>query len=243
MGLQQISAQENIKQPAFFKSLNYQVRAHYGLGGSTPVNIPVEIRKINSYNPALNLGLEANATKWFETNKSWGLRLGLKFETKGMKTQAEVLNYYTQISYNQAEIDGYFTGEVTTNVKNSYLTIPVLAVYQLSNKWRLYSGFYFSAAIDTSFNGYVSNGYLKQNNIEQTKINFDSNNKAPYDFSKDVNKFQWGIQAGAEWVLNHHFILFPEITYGINGLMNNDFKAITFKMHQLYLNLGFGYQF
>ena len=40
-----------------------------------------------------------------------------------------------------------------------------------------------------------------------------------------------------------HFILFPELNYGINGIFKSEFKSISFALHNIYLNLGFGYKF
>ena len=72
---------------------------------------------------------------------------------------------------------------------------------------------------------------------------FSEGSTAIYNFSNELRKFQWGTQLGAEWFINDHFILFPEFTYGINGLMNKDFNSISFSLHNISLNMGFGYKF
>lgn len=59
--------------------------------------MPAEIRKIESYNPTLQLGIGVNATKWLNDKREFGIRVGLNVEGRGMKTQAKVKNYYTQI--------------------------------------------------------------------------------------------------------------------------------------------------
>ena len=56
-------AQENENGNFFTRDMEYQVKANFSIGGSTPLGIPREIRKINHYNPTLVLGLEADATK------------------------------------------------------------------------------------------------------------------------------------------------------------------------------------
>jgi len=227
----------------FTQNIDYQVRAHFSIGGSAPLGLPREIRRIDSYNPGLQLGLEANATKWLTQDKQWGLRLGLRFENKGMKTEANVTDYLTQINYEGAEIRGYYTGQVETNVKNTYLTVPVTAVYKINDNWNIYGGLYLSALIDKRFDGYVSDGEFRKNTPIGEKISFLDGSKADYDFSDEVRKFQWGTQVGAEWKMNKHFFLLGELSYGFNGVLNSDFDAISFSMHNIYLNLGFGYQF
>ncbi|AKH94153.1 PorT family protein [Elizabethkingia anophelis] len=241
---QQTETTTSASKPNFFNTdIDYQVRANYSIGGSAPMGMPREIRKIESYNPTLALGLEANATKWVSLDRKWGIRVGVRVEGKGMKTKAEVKNYLTEIKQDNSKVRGYYTGKVQTTVKNSYITVPVSAVYRLSDKWNLYGGLYFSGLIDKNFDGYVSDGYLRQNTPTGPKITFSEGSTATYDFSNEVRKFQWGLQLGAEWSMNKHFVLFPEFTYGINGLLNKNFDAISFSMHNVYLNMGFGYKF
>ena len=191
----------------------------------------------------MQLGVKANVTKWLTDEHKWGVRTGIRIEGKGMKTDARVRDYVTQINYNGAQVKGNFTGDVKTQVRNTYLTVPVLATYNVNSSWNVYGGLYFSAVIDKTFDGYVYDGYLRQTDPTGQKLIFEDGKKADYDFSNDVRKFQWGTQVGAEWKMNEHFFLFGDVTYGFNGVLNKDFDAISFSMHNIYLNLGFGYQF
>lgn len=231
------------KEHFFNKNIDYQVRTQFSIGGTAPLGIPREIRKIQSYNPTLQLGVEANATKWFSNQKDFGLRIGVRFEGQGMKTRARVKDYRTEINYNGALVKGHFTGKVKTNIRNTYITLPVLAVYNLNSNFNLYGGVYFSGLIDKTFNGKVSDGYLRQGDPTGQKILFDNEKTADYDFSEEVRRFQWGTQVGGEYKMNDHFRLFADMTYGFNGVMKSDFDAISFSMHNIHLNLGFGYKF
>ncbi|MGG5576572.1 porin family protein [Myroides sp. C15-4] len=234
---------EQKKQHFFNHNVTYQVRSQFSIGGAAPLGLPREIRKVKSYNPTLQLGMEANMTKWLSDEHKWGIRLGIRVEGKGMKTDARVKDYLTEINYNGAYVKGHFTGDVKTEIRNTYLTFPVLATYNINEQWNVYGGLYFSTAIDQSFDGYVYDGYLRQNNPTGQKLIFEDGKKADYDFSNHVNKFQWGTQIGAEWKVNQNFFLFGDVTYGFNGLLDKNFDAISFSMHNIYLNLGFGYQF
>ena len=230
-------AQENENGNFFTRDMEYQVKANFSIG------IPREIRKINHYNPTLVLGLEADATKWVSDNKKWGIRVGIRTEGKGMKTEAVVKSYFTEVIQNDEKIKGYFTGTVETDIKNTYVTMPVSVVYKVSPRWKLYGGLYASILVDKNFSGYVSDGYLRQDTPIGTKVVFENGTKANYNFSNDLRLFQWGGQLGAEWHLNKHFILFPELNYGINGIFKSEFKSISFALHNIYFNLGFGYKF
>lgn len=237
-----VEVQSNI--PGFFTtSMDYSIRAQFSIGGSSPLGLPREIRKIESYNPTLQMGLEANATKWLSDEQKWGVRLGVRVEGKGMKTMASVKGYLTEVIQDNQAIRGYYTGKVHTTVKNTYVTLPISLVYKVNKSWNIYGGLYFSGLIDQHFDGYVTEGYLRQNVPNGTKIDFEDGARADFDFSDEVNNFQWGTQIGGEWKMNKNFRLFAEGTYGINPVLNKDFEAISFSMHNIYLNLGFGYQF
>lgn len=228
----------------FFNTrMDYQVRAFFNIGGTAPLGLPREIRKVNSYNPRLQLGLGAYFTKWFKAEQ-WGIRAGVEIESKGMETRAGVKNYLTEIQNEGASVRGYFTGSVKTKVNNTYVSIPVLVVYKLSPRWNLYGGFYGAMLIDKEFNGTVTDGHFKQGDPTGTQLNFEDGSSAPYDFKTEQRFFQWGTKMGAEWSLNNkHFKLFPELNYDINGLFHSGFDSISFSMHNIYLSLGFGYQF
>ncbi len=236
--------QDNKQVSHFFNTLiNYQVRAHFSIGGSAPLGMPRTIRKIEHYNPKLQLGLALNATKWLQKNRQWGIRVGVAVESKGMETEARVKNYRTQIRQDHAEVSGYFYGLVKTEVKNTYVTVPLNVVYNFSKQWNFYGGFYFSFAIDRRFRGNVSEGYLRQGAPTGPKLIFENGSRAPYDFSKEVNIFQWGTQLGAAWELHDRFFLFFETNYGITPILAPDFTAVSFSLHNIYLDLGFGYRF
>lgn len=241
--IENIQVTQNNFKDFFVKDMDYQVRAQFSIGGASPLGLPREIRSLDSYNPTLQLGLEANATKWITEDQKWGVRIGVRFEGKGMKTDATVKNYLIEVKGNDGPNRGYFTGKVHTNVKNTYVTFPISAVYNLSKKWNIYGGVYFSGLIDKNFTGNVSKGYLRDNAPTGLKINFEGDAFADYDYSEEVNRFQWGTQVGGEWKMNNHFKLFADMTYGLNRVLDKDFEAISFSMHNIYLNLGFGYKF
>lgn len=237
--------QDLSKARRFFKeNTDYQLRAYFGIGGSTPLSMPKEIREIKGYNPGLQLGLEANGTKWVGPSKDWGIRLGISVEGRGMRTKARTKNYITEIIQGNSKIRGYYTGQVRTHVQNTYATIPVSLVYSLNDRWNLYGGVYVSFAIDKQFDGAVSHGYLRKDTPVGEKISFTEDGEAKYDFSDEVQTTIWGFKFGAEWQLkNNRFKLFPEINYAVNGVLQDDFDAISFNLHNIYLDLGFAYQF
>lgn len=234
----------NGKKNFFNTNIEYQVKAQFSIGGASPLGMPAQIRKIESYNPTLQLGLGVNATKWFNDKQKLGLRIGLVFEGRGMETQAKVKNYYTQIEDDTgAQTRGYFTGRVKTNMKNSYITFPVSLVWNASNAWNFYAGFYFSGLIDRSFSGYIYEGNFREGTPVGELTVFENTARGIYDFSDDLSRFQWGNQLGAEFKVNKSFRVFVDMTMANNQVFKNSFEAISFKMYNIYANIGFAYKF
>nr|WP_302829297.1 porin family protein [uncultured Bacteroides sp.] len=232
--------------------LEYEVKAGINIGGTAPLPLPKEIRSINSYSPNTCFAIEGNVIKWLDKKEKWGIILGLRVETKGMETKARVKNYGMEIigitqnpdgSTDYRKTKGNWTGMVQTKYSGSFFSIPLLAAYKVSQRVRLQAGPYFSFATSNTFDGYVYEGYLRENGPTGNKVQFKGDSTAPYDFSDDLRKFQWGIQAGVNWRAFKHLTVSGDLTWGLNDIFKKDFKTITFPMYPIYLNIGFGYAF
>lgn len=161
-----------------------------------------------------------------------------------MTTEATVKNYGMKIiNTNGGELEGLWTGGVKTKVKNSYLTVPVLANYKISKRWKLVAGPYFSYLLEGDFSGHVYEGHLRTPDQTGSRVDFTDESIATYDFSDDLRKFQWGIQLGGEWKAFKHLNVYADLTWGLNDIFKKDFDTISFAMYPIYLNIGFGYSF
>lgn len=221
------------------KGLHYSIKAGFNIGGTSPLPLPEEIRKLNSYNPTTAIAIEGDVTKLFNTK--WGITVGLRLETKGMKTDASVKNYYMEmIADDGGEMKGYWTGNVKTKVRNTYLSLPILANYQISKRWEIKAGPYFSYVTDSEFTGSAYDGYIRDENPTGEKIDVGH---AYYDFSSDIRKFQYGGQLGTSWKAFSHLSVYADLIWGLNSIFNKDFTAVTFDMYPIYANLGFAYLF
>lgn len=228
---------------SYLNGLEYQVRAGVNIGGTSPMPLPKEIRSIEGYNPTLSISLEGNVLKWIDKGKKYGVILGLRLENKGMKTRARVKNYGMEIIDGNSSVKGNWTGEVKTTFQGSYLSIPLLAAFQVAPRVKLSAGPYFSFLTDGEFSGRVQNGYLRQGDPTGTKVEFKDGKEAAYDFSDNLRSFQMGAQAGAEWRAFKHLNVYADLTWGLSNIFEKDFKTISFKMYPIYLNVGFGYAF
>lgn len=229
---------------AYLRGLEYQVKAGFNIGGTAPIPLPPEIRSIKSYSPNIALAISGEVTKWMGVKKRWGLAIALKLENKSMTTKADVKNYGMQIIGEGGEIvDGMWTGGVKTKVRNSYISLPVLATCKLSERWNMKLGPYISYLIDGEFSGYVFEGYLRSGDPTGDKVEFSGGKIANYNFSSHLRRFQWGAQLGAEWRAFKHLNVYGDLTWGLNGIFKKDFTTVKFAMYPIYLNVGFGYMF
>lgn len=224
--------------------LEYSIRAGFNIGGTSPIPLPEEIRSIDSYNPGIAISIEGRATKWLDSEKKWGVTVGIRLESRNMETKAGVKNYGMEIiNTNGGKLGGLWTGGVQTKVNNSYLTVPILANYKISKRWTLSAGPYVSYLIDGGFSGYVYDGHLRTPDESGSRVDFSGDNIATYDFSNDLRNFQWGVQAGGEWKAFKHLTVYADLNWGLNNIFQKDFKTISFNMYPIYLNVGFGYAF
>ena len=224
---------------AALKGWNVRLGAGYNLGGTAPLPLPVEIRGIEGFNPGLNLSLKGSAEKMFGKS-DWGLRFGIELETKGMTTNADTKNYYMEVANGDGIVSGYWTGKVETKVKNTYLSIPVVALYNINDRWNVSAGAYASFLLDGEFTGSAYDGYLREGDPTGEKTELDN---AAYDFSGDIRKFQYGVQAGAEYKIYKHLAVFADLKWGLNGIFPSDYSSVTFALYPIYGTLGFTYIF
>ena len=225
------------------KGWEFELKAGLNIGGATPLSFPRSIRHISSYDPKLNGTLEGTATKWFGEEHKWGVAAGVKIEAMRMSTGARVKNYHTEIIQDGDRVAGYYTGYDKTNYSSTNITIPITANYRFNDRWKVRAGMFFSYRLDGEFNGYVSDGYLRNGTPVGEKVTFTDGSSANYNFDDDLRRFNWGAEIGGTWNAYRHFFLFGDLSYTFNNIFKSDFKTVTFTLHPLYFNLGFGYRF
>lgn len=226
---------------AALKGWHIRLSAGYNIGGTAPLPLPREIRGIESYNPGLNLAIEGTVEKMFGKG-NWGLRWGVRLDTKGMTTKAETKNYHMEAwdTEGSGQIVGAFTGKVKTSVKNTYVTVPVLAVYRINKRWNVSAGAYASYLLDGEFTGQAYDGYIRDQDPTGEKTDVT---RAEYDFSNDMRKFNWGLQAGGEYKAYKHLAVFANLQWAMNGIFPSDYGSVTFALYPIYGTLGFTYLF
>lgn len=218
----------------------FRVDAEVGtkIGGASPLGLPVEIRKINGFKPALPFFVGVKVA--YGIDDKWGVRSGLIFEGKGMKTEATVKGYKTSFNADEdpsQNVRGYYYGDITTNVENLYFTIPVMATYQLNPSWSLQAGPYVSMAVQRKFYGMATDGYIRDEEPTGEKVGIVD---AAYDFKSQIRKVDVGMSVAGKYDFAKRYYATAQFDYGFNSIMKTGFESISFNMHNIFMNIGVG---
>lgn len=221
--------------------MGYVVRAGFVLGGTTPLPLPKDIRKINEFAPKGGFSLGIDGYKYFNTR--WGLSAGLRFFMQGMRTGAEVKNYNMAIVMGEDVVEGRFTGTDITETRMTGFTIPVTATYRVGARWTFNLGPYVSYWIYRDFDGEVFDGYLREGSPVGQKITIGTDNPASYDFSDNMRHFSWGMEFCADFRIKKHLNVFGLLDWGMNDVFKSDFETVTFSLFPLYATFGMAYYY
>lgn len=238
-----LSVTQAFGRTSFFSpnTFEYEINAGLNIGGATPLPIPAEIRKIESFDPDMNLSIGLRAIKMVDTK--WGVSAAIRFELKGMETKASVKDYGMEIIQDDSRVSGRWTGKVQTAYHTRLLTIPITAVYRFNPKWQINFGPYLGIAMRNSFHGYVYEGYLREGDPTGEKAVFEGDARATYDFSDELRTLHFGLELGGRWKASNHLSVNAHLSWGLNDIFKSSFKTVTFDMYPIYVNLGFGYIF
>ncbi len=222
--------------------LEVEGRLGYSLGAAAPMGIPATIRKLNSFEltPNILVGIDVR----LPLRSCWGIQSGLHLENKGMNVAITTKGYHMAMVKGGEELEGVYTGRVEQHVKAWMFTLPLQATYRLAERWQLRMGPYLSVLTAKSFDGNVSDGYLRKDNPTGQKIEMghEADERATYDFSTDMRRFQAGLDVGADWQLAQRVGLSADLSWGLTGLMRSSFKTVEQTLYPIYGTISVNYR-
>lgn len=222
---------------------NHEIRVGINLGGTSPLPLPAEIRKVKSFTTGVNPVIGFRSTRWMDKHSPWGISTGLTIDYRGMETSAKVKYWHTDLEVGEGEQTGRFTGsfsgENKTTVKNGYLTIPLQVAYRPFDKWHFHAGAYFSWILTSKFEGSAKDGYIREGGPTGDRITVEN---ATYNFSDELRNVDAGIMAGADWKIAKRISATGELTWGLLPIFPGSFNGVGYKMYNIYLSLGLSYQ-
>lgn len=228
-----LSAQKNEQ-----KTFDLNFRLGVNLGAVAPIPLPEEVRKINSYNPKFNPQMGFNLV--YNLNGRWGIGTGATFDWKGMRVRDEVKYMYTTVTEKDGKaLTGYFVGKNMTNISMTHLTVPIYGRYRFNDKWNIRLGVYASRVLSNTFDGNVTDGYMRVETPTGQKQEID---EATFDFSDDARDYDFGLLGGGEFRLTDRVGIYGDFTYGLVPYFYSGSNPIKFKMRNIYGTLGITYR-
>lgn len=228
------------------KNLDWYLNLGINIGGSMPVPIPEEVRKIKSYNPKINPHIGLSTV--YNLNSKWGIGTEISVGNKGMRVTDEVKYMHTKVlvsdknSQEKREVDGYFVGRNMTNVSLQYLSLSVSGVYSFNEKWEAKLGLYAASVGKTKFTGDVSDGYLRDGEPNGPIVVIEKDNPATFDFSENMRDFDAGIIIGGKYNINDRIGAIVNLNWGLTDIFYRDQNPIEFKMQNIYATFGIAYR-
>ena len=64
-----------------------------------------------------------------------------------------------------------------------------------------------------------------------------------YDMTDDMRNAQFGIMAGADWLILNHFGVYVDLSWGLTGVFHSDFKTIEQTLYPIFGTIGISYKF
>lgn len=216
-------------------------RVGYNIGGTAPLPMPPEIRKLNSYSPRFSPSVGFDMVKNWSSR--WGTLLGVRVENKGMYEDANVKNYYMELVKAGNAISGNFTGDETTYVRQWMVTVP-LAVTLNVRKVMFKFGPYASMVFNHDFSGWAHSGYLRVDDPTGDKVMLgeEEGERGDYDFSDSLRDVQFGMQLGADWQIGRHWGAYADLSWGVTGIFNGRFNTIRQTLYPIYATIGVVYR-
>lgn len=213
------------------------------LGATMPNYLSREIRGIDAYWIQFAPQLGYNVSYRFADR--WSAESGIGIDIKGMGVRDRVKYMYTDVDMDGSSIKGYFTGRNQTEVKISYITIPLRVAFDLNSTWRLRAGGYVSYRSSSEFSGTVWDGYLRETAnkdiINGNDIEIKEKDIATFDFGKEMRDFDFGLSLGFDHQFNRRFGLYTDFTYGLTTVFPSSFTGIDMKMRNIYVQVGMSY--
>lgn len=228
------------------KNLDWYLNIGINIGGSMPVPIPEEVRKIKSYNPKINPHIGLSTV--YNLNDKWGIGTEISIGNKGMRVTDEVKYMHTKVlvsdknSQEKREVDGYFVGRNMTNVSLQYLSLSISGVYSFNEKWEAKLGLYAASVGKTKFTGDVSDGYLRDGEPNGPIVVIEKDNPATFDFSDNMRDFDAGIIIGGKYNINDRIGAIVNLNWGLTDIFYRDQNPIEFKMQNIYGTFGISYK-
>ena len=216
------------------------------VGASTPVPVPQAMEHVYAWYPRLNPMVQLSASRRLLAGSPWAVNVGIAVEKKGMEATTRVKDMKVAIVSDSPyagnpdeEYPGLFTGDNNTEIRLSYLTIPVQAEYNmLKDRLKLRGGLYTSLLLESSFRVIIDGTMV----YDDPKLGTAQMDLRELNFSDKIKGADFGVIIGADYYFARQIGAFADVTFGLIPLTGTHFKAIPYRMYNVFARIGFSYR-
>ncbi|MDO4771278.1 porin family protein [Porphyromonas sp.] len=230
-----VAVEAQTAERSFAKRIEYGVTAGLNVGATTPMPKPAEVDKIHTWTPHMNIALKAWGTYRFDSDRCWGITSGIEFEKKGMYASTHVSGLNVHMKKYGFEGNTY-TGDNSTEVANSYLTLPVVATYVTPNeKFRVHLGFYLSYLMQKEFKVTLDgDGMLDYRELKKGAL-------VDFDFSGQFSPVDFGGRLSFDYYFTSRIAVTGQVNLGATSVLKSSFDVMPFNLYNAYGFVGFSY--
>lgn len=222
-------------------AINIRGRVGYNIGGTLPLGIPAQVREVLSYDPSFGLTIGVDLVQPFE-NSRWALNTGVRIVNLKMNSAVRVKDYSTEIKIGNQEVYGRFTGTSEINSDLVQLQVPLQMEYRILPKLSIRAGGYLGINLKGEFRGSVYDGYQRRDNPTGERIDITNDNRAHYDFAKELRPFSLGFILSIDYSLNNNLGIYAEGNWGQTNIFKSSFNTVNFPLYSIHGTIGLSYR-
>lgn len=130
------------------------------------------------------------------------------------------------------EVETIFNGSSTGTFDNTYVQVPLLLSYRLSDAWNVFAGPYAAWMVATRSNARgVGTVGIRPEIVERDM-----------EFGDRMAELDYGLQIGTQTSLSTSIVLDTRVVAGLVSVFDASYKTVDQALHNLYLHIGLGYR-
>ena len=239
-----IFAIEQLMRPIIFIAIlawlcvgNIQAQVmEFGLKGGVNIGTPYGVAEKGA-SGSLGFGPLIGMTWAYHLGEKWSVHGEFLYSQKGAKFNTPVsgdtiYRYYSPTPDGDSvpsAVHTMYNGFVDGKFDNKYIDIPLYASYQLSKRFLLMFGGYFSYLLDGLNTG---NADIE---VGDPAHPFTTVTDEPFDQSSELNQWDYGLLFGASYLTGRRISFGMNVTTGLRSIYKNNYKYIDGVVRNIYL--------
>lgn len=208
----------------------------FGIKGGLNIGTPIGAAEKGA-SGSLGVGPMLGMYFAYDLGSKWAIHGEFLYSYKGAKFHTPVsgdtiYQYYAVTPAGDsipAEANTIYRGTVDGKFDNQYIDVPLYASYELSRRFRLTFGGYFSYLIEGKNTGSADV------EVGDPNYPFTTVEDEPFDQSSELSKFDYGLLLGTTYMTKHRLNFGVSVTTGLKSIYQQNYKYIDGIVRNVYL--------